>query len=682
VSQLLDIARWYVANGLSVIPVKADGSKAPLLQGWRKYSAEVPDDATLTQWYGDPAKIVGIGVPCGPASGNLVVLDFECDKESAYTEWVKRLPDELRELASTIPTVTTPSGGKHLWVRLAEPQPGGKLARYAGGKTKIEVRGEGHHVLAPGCPLECHKSGKPYEWDRDPEFIELDGEMWAALCAVAAECNEYSAPEQQRDREPRGTPAGDGSPGNDFNARGAWADTGLFDAGWTWSHKTGDDRGFLTRPGKESGISASVGQVSSKDKGYPYLFVWSTNAADFASETPYSRFAVYAILKHGGDYSAAAKELARQGYGERREFEADKPTVIDLSNFTLASGFKPFANYVPPPVVAVDAAAGEPRVFKWMSELSAQAEDTKWLWQGYLARRAITLFSAHPKSGKTTVLKYLLKAFGGGVSTFFGQPVTPCRVLYVTEEDESLWAERRDDLGIGDHVGVISQPFRGRATMPEWKAFIAALVAAVYKHHFDLVVMDTLSKLWPVREENDAGQVDEALMPLWDVKNADAALLLVHHTRKSGGGEFTAARGSSGLTAFTDLLMELRRHSEERHDAKRVVKAIGRFRDIPDEVLVELRPDGYQCLGDPGDPAVRAEHKTFDWAADLMAILEAANGEWQDTKCVIERLTERRGEAPKTADLRSYLDKRFADGEIERSGEGRKGDPYLWRITQ
>jgi len=26
----------------------------------------------------------------------------------------------------------------------------------------IETRGEGGYVLAPGCPPECHPSGKPY----------------------------------------------------------------------------------------------------------------------------------------------------------------------------------------------------------------------------------------------------------------------------------------------------------------------------------------------------------------------------------------------------------------------------------------------------------------------------------------------------------------------------------------
>ena len=264
---ILAIARQYVAWGISVIPVKSDGTKSPAIRGWRTYSTERPSEATLQQWFGTPG--YGIGIPCGPASGHLVVLDFEFHETSAFDEWFVRLTPDLQTLVRCFPTVTTPSGGKHLWVRLAESQLGGKLARYAAGKTKIEIRGEGHMVLAPGCPRSCHKSGRLYEWAISPAadgdgFPVLDDETWSQLCLVAAECNAFQPPEPVRDGEPRGTPAGTGSPGHDFNRRGSWTETGLWDAGWTWAKQAGDERGLLTRPGKASGTSASLGMVSSR----------------------------------------------------------------------------------------------------------------------------------------------------------------------------------------------------------------------------------------------------------------------------------------------------------------------------------------------------------------------------------------------------------------------------------
>lgn len=160
----LEIARRYVANNLSVIPVKADGSKSPKHGGWRAYAAKLPTDIELQAWFSN--EDAGIGVVAGPASGNLVVLDFENKYgRPAYSEWIVGLPEELSQIIVSLPVVRTPTGGRHIWIRLEEPEHGGKLCRYSKGATKVEVRGDGHMVLAPGCPRECHSTGETYEFE-------------------------------------------------------------------------------------------------------------------------------------------------------------------------------------------------------------------------------------------------------------------------------------------------------------------------------------------------------------------------------------------------------------------------------------------------------------------------------------------------------------------------------------
>lgn len=682
---ILSIARWYVEHGLSVIPIKADGSKSPAYTGWRKFSNERPCDEQLVEWFSGTA-LVGLGIPAGPASGNLVILDFEHAGTSAYFEWIQRLPDDLRKFAEALPTATTPTGGKHLYIRLEEPQPGAKLARYAGGKTKIEIRGEGHQVLAPGCPAECHPTKKLYEWSNEPEdFPEVDLETCAALVDYCCQCNEYQAPEQPRDRDVRGIPAGMDSPGNDFNVKGMWSETGLFDAGWTWSRGGKDDKGFLTRPGKESGISASVGMVSSKEKGYPYLYVWST-ATDFTAETPFSRFAVYAMLKHAGDFSAAAKELARLGYGARKQ----DPSHVDFSEFTMrgkdGEAIYPFRVSAESPEAGptTEGPTIDNKPFKWASELNAQAENVKWIWKGYLKRGGITLFSALWKSGKSTLLSHLLKSLDGSQSEFIGLEVTPSRILYVSEEDESIWADRRDELLLGDHVGFWCRPFKMRPTVPEWKAFIAAVAEQVRTHHFDLVVFDTLSKMWPVREENDAGQVEEALMPLWTITNEDTSVMLIHHNRKSGGDHFVGARGSGGLSAFAEILMEFSPTSAHPKETKRLIKAKGRFRDIPVQLVAELDHGRYVGLGDPDDDESPIPKKLkFTWEDDVMTTLRSTNGEWLSFADLQESIPEQPGgKGVRKSDLLKVLGKWFDGGEIERDGVGRGASPYLYRVAQ
>lgn len=162
----LSAARWYVRNGLSVIPVRADGSKQPEFVGWRQYSDRMPTDDELANWFGS-GKTFGIGIVPGPASGNLVVLDFECKGSCAYAEWLAGLDPALAASLSVCPVVRTPTGGRHVWVRLSEAKPGTVLARYASKKTKIEIRGRGHQVLAPGCPRACHQSGELYVFEAE-----------------------------------------------------------------------------------------------------------------------------------------------------------------------------------------------------------------------------------------------------------------------------------------------------------------------------------------------------------------------------------------------------------------------------------------------------------------------------------------------------------------------------------
>ncbi len=660
-STALEAARRYVLAGVSVIPVKADGSKSPAYSGWPEFRSRLPTEAELSKWF-DGSTLLGVGAVPGPASGNMVVLDFECKGGvSAYTEFMTRLPPNLGQELLKLPIVRTPSGGRHVWVRLPETVCGGKLARYVNGNTKAEVRGHGHMVLAPGCPADCHRLGE-YVFENQGW---MNGELhtttmgtWFELVELACSINEYAAPDN-RTQSPtgRGTPAGEDAPGTDFNRRGSWAETGLFEDGWTWTRKpVNDERGLITRPGKSEGTSASIGMVSSQKNGWPLFYCWSTSVPEFVAEQPYTRFAVFAALKFQSDFTAAAKDLHARGYG------GQTPEVI----LTRPEGGGP-------PNEA-------DRMFRWMSELKTRVENDKWIWNGFISRGGITLLSALWKSGKSTLLSHLVRAFDGRDSHFLGREITPSRVLYVTEEHEELWAERRDDLGIGDHVGIICRPFKGRPSPADWVTFIGKLVETVQVHRFDMVVMDTISKLWPVREENDAGQVEDALMPVWALTNMGTALTLVHHTRKSGGEQFTGARGSGGLPAFCETLMEFSRESDDSRNRRRMLKSAGRYKETPPKWLVELTPAGYVSLGDPDDPATRALLKSDRWEDSLSDVL-TTEGPGRTVDEIHDRLKDATGKSIRNQDLITVLNARHEGGEYVRNGRGVKADPFRYFLV-
>lgn len=160
---LLEVARCYVRAGLSVIPVRADGSKAAAVR-WAEFQERRPTDGELAEWFA-PHRAVGVAVVCGKVSGNLAVLDFESDL--IWKQWHERATAlDLVPLFDGFPLARTPKGGRHLYCRIKEQaMAGGKLAMRSKSETLIEVRGEGHYVVAPGSPVACHPLNLPYTFD-------------------------------------------------------------------------------------------------------------------------------------------------------------------------------------------------------------------------------------------------------------------------------------------------------------------------------------------------------------------------------------------------------------------------------------------------------------------------------------------------------------------------------------
>ncbi|MFO0806051.1 MAG: bifunctional DNA primase/polymerase [Gemmataceae bacterium] len=154
-SPVLETARRYLAAGLSVIPVRADGSKAPAEPKWDRFAEMIASDRELQRWFGG-GRLMGIGIAGGKASGNLAVLDFETT--DSYIDWRRIVPADTADALSECPVVRTPSGGFHVWVRLTECTAGTVLARRPDpedptkGKVLVEVRGDGHQVPRPAVP--------------------------------------------------------------------------------------------------------------------------------------------------------------------------------------------------------------------------------------------------------------------------------------------------------------------------------------------------------------------------------------------------------------------------------------------------------------------------------------------------------------------------------------------------
>ena len=322
-----------IEAGISVIPIRTDGSKAAAVE-WSSYQKQRADAETVQSWFGN-GHCLGVAAIGGEVSGGLEAIDF--DAPELAKDWADLLKQQgASDLLECLVIVQTPSGGWHVYYRCSVVEGNQKLAQKSdptpdnphGRKTLIETRGRGGYVLLPGSPAECHPSGRLYELKRgDLSCIpQITPEERTLLLDSARVFDELPAqPKKTVDGGAR-TKNGD-RPGDDFNLRTGWAEI-LESHGAKRIYARGDIEHWQ-RPGKTGpGISATTNYA-----GSGLLYVFSSNWAPFEPETSYNRFAAYALLNHNGDFKAAAKELAKQGFGTvpRHATHSEQPAAEEES---------------------------------------------------------------------------------------------------------------------------------------------------------------------------------------------------------------------------------------------------------------------------------------------------------------------------------------------------------------
>jgi hypothetical protein len=306
-------ARRLVVAGLSVIPIRPDGTKRPALDAWAPYQHMQVNATTLASWFRHGEGLAVIG---GAVSGHLEILDF--DAPELFAPWCAVVEQCCPGLVARLPLVQTPSDGRHLYYRCEIIAGNLRLAQRLRAdeipETVIETRGEGGYAIAPPSPPTCHPLHHPYRLIRGnlAAIPTITMGERACLLQTARALNTYVKPRRVVSGIPAGVVhrAGGHRPGDAFNAQADWR-TLLEPHGWTCVGPHAEVT-YWRRPGKiRPGISATTNYA-----GRHLLYVFSTNAAPFEPETAYTPFAAYALLNHGGDFTAAARALAARGYGE------------------------------------------------------------------------------------------------------------------------------------------------------------------------------------------------------------------------------------------------------------------------------------------------------------------------------------------------------------------------------
>jgi len=293
--------------------------------------------------------------------------------------------------------------------------------------------------------------------------------------------------------------------------------------------------------------------------------------------------------------------------------------------------------------------------------LAEESPETSWVWDAYVPVGGLVCLAALPKGGKSTLAYYLAGAVAQG-SPFLGciTSKTPVLILSMEERRQDV-ANRLRRLGASENVFVHSGPLKVATS-------VEAIAAFVRERGIGLIVVDTLRRFWSVADENDAAQVGEALAPILALaRETEAAVVLIHHLRKSPGEEGTDIAGSGDIFAHVDVALVLRRRKDGEAN-ERLLEAFSRYDATPSKVLVRLTADGYEGLGDASEWEARQVEE---------AVLAALDPSEPQSAESLAQAVER-----PPATVRRALGKLQARGEATRVGKGRKGDPYLWLLSQ
>lgn len=168
-STLIDAARVYIKRGWCPIALgpDADGRpKRPLFKEWQTLTPN--DERTRKQGW---KNATGIGLLCGPNSGNLAVIDID-DVELAAALFAK-----LAVGKKPFRWVWTGRNRGHLYVREQEPSKG-RVWRgtWEGREVGGELRCQGQQVAAPCTP------GYILAADNPPQAVETVQKAWDAIC--------------------------------------------------------------------------------------------------------------------------------------------------------------------------------------------------------------------------------------------------------------------------------------------------------------------------------------------------------------------------------------------------------------------------------------------------------------------------------------------------------------------
>ena len=318
--------------------------------------------------------------------------------------------------------------------------------------------------------------------------------------------------------------------------------------------------------------------------------------------------------------------------------------------------------------------------------LDDRGQDIPWVAPPYMVAGCVTDLTAHPKTGKTTLLLHLAGCLTHG-RRFLDQATVQSSVLLLSEQS---WASLQPAVRRAGLEGDPDLHILTRWDVPElsWPTTVQTAVDHALKVGAKLIIVDTFGP-WAGLEgdsENDAGAVLAALEPVQAAAAKHAlAFLLSRHDRKSGGSVGLSGRGSSAFAGAADIVMRYRRPDGKGRATQRVIDALSRFSETPDSQIVERIVSASPMEGglaetfvSLGDARAVARQEARDLL--LTELLPRSEADAVTLQELVESSLERLARSTAQTVLKELST--AEDGQVKRIGSGKKNDAFRYFRTE
>jgi hypothetical protein len=310
-------------------------------------------------------------------------------------------------------------------------------------------------------------------------------------------------------------------------------------------------------------------------------------------------------------------------------------------------------------------------LFRAARDVAAEAPETvDWCLEGYLPLGAIVELVGKAKAaGKTTFVLSAVRAIVDG-EPFLGRPTRSGPVVMLTEQSGSSLRAVLERTGLALRDDIRLMTWRESRHL-SWATIVDEALAECRRIGAVLLIVDTLPQFANIAgdAENDAGAALAAIAPLQAACGEGMAVLVVRHERKGGGEVGESGRGSSAFTGAVDVVLRLAREPKQTRKGIRILSALSRFDETPDELYIELTDEGYIVLGEAATVALDAAK---------LAVVEALRlGDLPRTD--LEAKAREASQASATT-VQSAIGLLYDLGHITREGAGKRNDPFVYRL--